>query len=380
MSEAQRLPKGIRKIEPSGRYQVRYTGPDGKRYSGGTFRRKTDAERALAKITAQIDSERATWRPPRRAGDAGPNPKTLTVRELSEEWIKSRVNSAGRALAPKTVELYRRLIDHPLAEFAGKPIRQIHSEEVQEWWARGEFGTGRTRNAAYKYLKSLLDWAHARRIIQESPCQIANGVKYKSEPQIVPTDTEVAIILETAGEDDLRAVLALTAYCGLRPQEVLALRRKDISSVERGDKTRWLVTISEVLSWLKGGEIVRKDPKSAEGKRTLSVPAPAVPYLLKHLETVPSSADALLFSRDPEGLVPWAQTRLNQRFAKPKTIAGYEGSPYAFRHYHLTEYAKTGATTREIMKRGGHSSLSAAMRYQVETGRDFELTERLEKI
>jgi hypothetical protein len=40
----------------------------------------------------------------------------------------------------------------------------------------------------------------------------------------------------------------------------------------------------------------------------------------------------------------------------------------------------TGATTREIMKRGGHSSISAAMRYQVDTGRDSELAERLEKI
>jgi hypothetical protein len=145
MSETVKLPKGIRKIEPSGRYQVRYTGPDGKRNSGGTFRRKTDAERALAKITAQIDNERETWRPPRRTSDQGPNPKTLTVRDLSEEWIKGSVNNAGKQLAPKTVEAYRRLIDHPLAEFAEKPARQIHSEDVQEWWNRAEFGKARTR-------------------------------------------------------------------------------------------------------------------------------------------------------------------------------------------------------------------------------------------
>ena len=377
MSEKVKLSKGIRKIEPSGRYQVRYTGPDGKRYSGGTFRRKTDAERALAKITAQIDNERETWRPPRRTSDQGPNPKTLTVRDLSEEWIKGSVNNAGKQLAPKTVEAYRRLIDHPLAEFAEKPARQIHSEDVQEWWNRAEFGKARTRNAAYKYLKSLLDWAENRKLIQESPCRIKNGTRYTPRQVIVPTETEVAIILETAEADDLRAVLALTAYCGLRPQEVLGLRRKDISSIERGDSTRWVVNISEVLSWLKGGTIVRKDPKSEEGKRSLSLPAPAVPYLLKHLATVPSSPDSLVFSRDREGLVPWAQTRLNQRFKRPKEIAGYQGSPYAFRHYHLTRYAMTGATQREIMERGGHSSTSAAMRYQVAVGRDFELTERL---
>ncbi|MCF8522292.1 MAG: tyrosine-type recombinase/integrase [Pontimonas sp.] len=381
-AKAEKPPKGIRKIQPSGRYQVRYTGPDGKRYTGGTFRRQTDAVRELGTILDEIEAAtrlKIPWIPPRKKSEPGAKPGGLTVRDLSEEWIQSRVNDAGRELAPKTVELYRRLVDHPLAEFADKPIRQIHPEKVLEWWNRAEFGKARTRNAAYKYLKSLLDWAQARRLIPESPCKIANGVKYKPKPQTVPTDTELAIILETAEGDDLRAVLALTAYCGLRPQEVLALRRRDISSVEYGDKTRWLVTISEVLSWLKGGNIVRKEPKSSAGKRELSVPAPAVPYLLKHLESVPSSADALLFSRDTLGLVPWAQTRLNQRFEKPKTIAGYEGSPYAFRHYHLTEFAKTGATTREIMKRGGHSSITAAMRYQVDTGRDLELTDRFEK-
>ena len=76
------------------------------------------------------------------------------------------------------------------------------------------------------------------------------------KPTLTPTDTEVAIILETAEGDDLKAVLALTAYCALRPQEVLGLRRKDVGSVERGDETRWVVTVARALSWLKGGEVV----------------------------------------------------------------------------------------------------------------------------
>lgn len=377
-ARAEKLPKGIRKLA-SGRYQVRYTGPDGKRYSSGTFTRKTDAERALARVTVKTETEvdKGSWKPPRTASDPGPNPKTLTVRQLSEEWIRSRVDRQGRPLAPKTVELYRRLVDHPLREFADQPIRQIHSETILAWWNRAEFGNARTRNAAYKYLKSLLDWAQRRELITASPCKVDNGTLYTPKTTRVPTDTEVAIILDTAEGDDLKAVLALTAYCGLRPQEALGLRRKDISSVERGDETRWVVTVAQALSWLKGGEIVTKAPKSKEGSRSLAVPAPALPYLLKHLASVSPNPEALVFSRDTEGLVPWAGTRLNQRFEKPKKIAGYEGSPYSFRHFHLTRYGMTGASTREIMERGGHASWAAAMRYQSAVGRDFDLVENL---
>ena len=125
---------------------MRYTGPDGRRYSGGTFTRKLDAERALARLTVKTETEvdKGSWKPPRKASDPGPNPKTLTLRQLSEEWISSRVDRQGRPLAPKTVELYRRLVDSPLREFGDQPIQQIHSEPVQAWWNRGEFGTART--------------------------------------------------------------------------------------------------------------------------------------------------------------------------------------------------------------------------------------------
>jgi hypothetical protein len=55
-AKAGKSPKGIRRIQPSGRYQVRYTGPDGKRYTGGTFRRETDAVRELGKILDEIEA------------------------------------------------------------------------------------------------------------------------------------------------------------------------------------------------------------------------------------------------------------------------------------------------------------------------------------
>ncbi len=374
MAEQEKLDQGLRKL-PSGKYQIRYTDPEGLRRSGGTFRHKRDALRALGRID---DSIRAgTWKPLAEAQEGGPDPRRVTLREHSELWLATRLTKQGGPLAPKTQELYRYLMTSPLAEFADMPMRRITRAKVEEWWTRAEFGTGRTRNGAYKYLKALLDDAAERGLIGASPCKIKNATKHTPKDTIAPTETELALMMENAPDDDLRAVMAIMAYCGLRPCEVLALRRKSLLTTEVNDKTWWEVQVDLSVSWLKGGKVVFKEPKSEKGKRTLPIPAPALPHLLKHLETVPHNPDSLLFSRDSEHKIAWAQSRLGQRLDPLRQLAGYKGSARGFRHYHLTSYGIIGATIREIMERGGHSSVEAAMRYQLSAGRQHELAERI---
>jgi integrase len=375
MSQTERLDQGIRKL-PSGKYQIRYMGLDGKRHSGGTYRQKRDAVRALSRILASMEA--GTWKPLARAQEGGPDPRKITLREYSEKWLGTRLTKQGKPLAPKTQELYRYLLDRPLAEFADTPIRRITLGQVQDWWARAEFGEGRTRNASYKYLKALLDHAAKNRLIPASPCTIENATEHKPKETIAPTETELAIMMESTSSDDLRAVMALMAFCGLRPSEALALRRKSLSTVEQGEETWWAVTIAESLSWLKKpARVVFKEPKSNKGVRCLQIPHVAVPYILKHLESVSNDPEALLFSRDSEGRIPWAESRLKQRLEPLRKVAGYKGSAYGFRHYHLTRYHQAGASIREVMERGGHSTIEAAMRYQHTTGREHELLKRM---
>ena len=54
----------VRKL-PSGRYQIRYPGPDGRMWPGpSTFERKGDADKALVLIEAQMSS--GSWTDPER--------------------------------------------------------------------------------------------------------------------------------------------------------------------------------------------------------------------------------------------------------------------------------------------------------------------------
>ncbi|MBC7550190.1 MAG: hypothetical protein H7269_04700, partial [Cellulomonas sp.] len=86
----------IRKLS-SGRYQARYTGPDGLLRSLGTFATKTEADQVLAHETSQM--ARGTWRD-LRLGD-----------EPLGAWFRDWLATRGD-LADSTHELYGRLIDH----------------------------------------------------------------------------------------------------------------------------------------------------------------------------------------------------------------------------------------------------------------------------
>src|SRR4051812_13428246 len=80
----------------SGRYQASYLGPDGqRRFAPETFERKSDAERFLSLIEAQIFN--GDWTDPERA--------KVKLGDYAEKWIAQR---AG--LRPRTVDLYRWLL------------------------------------------------------------------------------------------------------------------------------------------------------------------------------------------------------------------------------------------------------------------------------
>jgi hypothetical protein len=79
----------------SGRYQIRYPGPDGRMRMGpDTYGRKSDANRALVMIEAQIRS--GEWTDPERG--------KVKLGDYGSAWITERPG-----LRPRTMEAHRAL-------------------------------------------------------------------------------------------------------------------------------------------------------------------------------------------------------------------------------------------------------------------------------
>jgi hypothetical protein len=116
----------VRKL-PSGRYQARYNGPDGiDRPAPNTFTRKTDAERWLATIEAEI--VKGSWRDP----DLG----RVALGAYLTEWIDHRPG-----LRPRTLDLYRwlyrRYLEPTLRDL---PLKDLTPGTVRAWRQHGRQG------------------------------------------------------------------------------------------------------------------------------------------------------------------------------------------------------------------------------------------------
>ncbi|MFI6786808.1 hypothetical protein ACIBG4_05695 [Nonomuraea sp. NPDC050383] len=81
---------------PSGRFQIRYPGPDGKiRLGENTYARERDAEKALSLIEAKLIT--GNWTDPQRS--------KVKLGDYADKWIAERTN-----LRPRTVEIYKGLL------------------------------------------------------------------------------------------------------------------------------------------------------------------------------------------------------------------------------------------------------------------------------
>src|SRR5208283_4908350 len=122
-------------------------------------------------------------------------------------------------------------------------------------------------------------------------------------------------------------------------------------------------------------------PKSEAGRRSLAIPANIVPAVSSHLEHfVGSEPDAWLFpTASGSALSP---RNFNRAWDKARQIAGRPDLRlHDLRHSGLTWAAATGASVAELMRRGGHASPAAALRYQHATeDRDRALADALAEL
>jgi integrase len=170
-------------------------------------------------------------------------------------------------------------------------------------------------------------------------------------------------------------MVVLAAWSGLRWGELAALSRK------RVDRLHGVVHVEESMIQLSGGKRFIGPPKSAAGRRTVAIPPHIWPVIDEHLATyVGASADALVFTKESGVSLDRANFYTVWRRATRRAgIADYRF--HDLRHLAATLAAVSGATTRELMHRIGHSSFRAALIYQHATeDRDHAIAEAMSQL
>ncbi len=334
---------------PSGRWQARHRGPDEvMRPAPLTFDTRLDAGAWLAAQVRDVDG--GTWTAPQPAGEAHRGAPTL--RSYSGTWLDAR------ELKPRTRLLYRGLLDGQVLPGLGDvELTRLTPTSVRNWYATLDASAPTQRAHAYSLLRSIMTTAVSDDLTPTNPCRIRGGGSARTQHKTqVASLAELAVMVEAVPEHR-RPLLLLAAWCGLRFGELAELRRGDI------DLDGGVLRIQRGVT-RASGQVFIGDPKSEAGRRTVAIPPHLRPVLERHLRLhAGGEGDALLFpARNGGHLAP---TSLQAFWHPARAKAGRTDLRFHdLRHTGATLAAATGATLADLMARLGHSTPSAALRYQ----------------
>lgn len=342
---------------PSRRWHASFIGPNGHRQNAPhTFATKGDADRWLSR--AELDIARGEW-----AEDEIARTK---FGDYARQWLEDNTR-----IGPRWRETCQRNLRLHLAAIDGVPLKKLTLSAVRRWHADAQRGSGGKTSIAqsYRFMRAVLNTAVVDGVIAKNPCQIPGAATPRARRRKVATPAQIQALVGEIREP-YRAAVLLAAWGGLRRGEILALSPEDVDldavavSVHR--------TQTEMLSTRDRFDA---PPKSDAGYRTVALPPHVVPVLKEHLQTH-AGANRLFISRSGG---PMHGDTLYQAYARVRGRVGLdELSFHDLRHTGQTLAAATGATLADLMKRLGHSSSAAALRYlHTVNGRDEAIAEAL---
>jgi integrase len=413
-SSHRRASGAIRRL-PSGRWQARYTGPDGAMRTIGTFATKSEADQALAHEVSTM--ARGAWHDPRlgeqplgewfRGWIATRTDIAESTRALYEQvlttWIDAPVPvtaASGRATAVHlgirtlasltpaavrewnhavTAESTRRVTER--WERSGEHDTRVNAA-IRAWaaasgaplaptgripgWARDGWvaATGGAsvparplrRNAG----QTAATQAVADELITANPCAIKGAGQRDAHDRVDrrTVSLEEMWALADGMPERYRTSVILAICSGLRAGELFALQRKHV------DLAAGVVRVEQSLALGRTAQGWFSAPKTRAGKRTVVLPKIAVAALREHMTRfTPPGRDALLFGT--QNGTPLSSGQRTTMFARARSAIGRDDLTWHDqRHSALTLVASTGATLPELMERAGHASPRAAIHYQ----------------
>lgn len=308
---------------------------------------------------ATIDSPAALPATPISSQPA-PLPVAATVQQISTKTFADvvaeyRATFMLTDLKVTTRRGYASILEHTLLpRFGHLPISEVNNvgAAALDLAYSKQNRTQGTRNNVQIVLRSVLRFAVWRGYIASAPTGLPRLKRIGQTILEIPSDDQVAAILAASNETQRRS-FALMAYAGLRPNEVRALRRRDVRlRWDNDEPVGGFVSVRE--GWSHG---TLHTPKT--GQREIPVP----PLLARELGSIePQPRDAIVaMTRYGK---PWGQFGLDQAFERVRNRVGLEGwSVYCLRHYAITSWLRAGIPVHVAQRMAGHTNLSTTQRY-----------------
>jgi len=319
---------------------------------------KREAEAKLAELIHQMDT--GTFIKPRKS----------SLSEYLERWLKDYV---WPNLSPRTAEGYESIVRCHLTPALGSiPLEQLKPEHLQRYYSEklsggrydGKGALSQTtvshhHTCIHRALKMALKWG----LISHNPVDAVTPPRPRCSDMHTMTEDDLNTFLEAAQKTPYYVLFYAALFTGMRRSELLALRWSDL------DLLLCQAHVTRSLHHLRTGEIVFRAPKTAKGRRMVSLSPSAALLLQEHRDKqeaqramlgIPLKEDDLVFS-DLEGkpLLPDTVSHAWARLVKRTGLKGIR--LHDARHTHASLLLKQGVHPKIVQERLGHATISTTL-------------------
>jgi integrase len=319
---------------------------------------KKDADKRLAELIHQLDTGTFI------------KPGKTTFGEYLERWLR---DYAWPNLSPRTAEGYESIIRCHIIPALGKilltrlkpdHLQRYYSEKLSAGRYDGNGSLSRTTvSHHHTCLNRALEMALRWGMINRNPADAVTPPRPQRSEMHTMNEDDLRIFLEAAKKTPYYVLFYLALFTGMRRSELLALRWCDV------DLLLCQIYVTRSLHRLRTGEIIFRAPKSAKGRRMVSL-SPSTTRMLQEykyelqtqLETLGTSLkdDDLVFS-DHEGK-PLLPDTVSHAWVKLIKCIGLEGIRFHdARHTHASLMLKQGVHPKVVQERLGHATISTTL-------------------
>jgi integrase len=313
---------------------------------------KRDAQQVMNALVAEADA----------GGFIG---TSTTFEQLCIQWLALAEND----LSPTTLRRYKNLLSKRILPALGsRRVNSIRTVDLDRLYLGLSNDVGlapATVRQAHAVIRRAFRQAVRWGWIATNPATNATPPRLVRADLSPPNVDQVGKLLQQASTDDpdLGRFLHVAASTGARRGEICALRWRNL------DAKLNTLTIERSIIEIPGG-IAEKDTKNHANRRmaldpgTLSVLEEQRRDALKRAAQSGAKLtdESFIFSREPDGLIPWIPGNVTRRFQSLRRALGYDSMRlHDLRHFTATRLMAAGVPVRTVSGRLGHANPSTTL-------------------
>jgi len=312
---------------------------------------KKDAEKRLAEILHQLDNGTFI------------KPGKTTVAEYLGKWLEDYCKAN---LAPRTTEGYESIVRCHLIPALGKiPLTQLKPEHLQSLYSKGLSAglSHRTIRYIHTTLHKSLQTAVKLGMLLRNPTDAVEPPRVQHREMRTMNEPDIHIFLEFAKSTPYYALFYLALFTGMRRSELLGLRWCDV------DLILCQLSITRALHQLQDGSRIFSQPKTAKGRRLISLSPSTAIVLREHWEQQEKMGQAHSLMLAEDDLVfchvdgsPLLPNSVSHAWTKLANHVGLKGVRlHDARHTHASVMLKQGTHPKIVQERLGHASIQITL-------------------